>query len=326
MLGIVEITPWHWAGFIVFVLVCITLDMGAFNRTARAVTFKEALIWSTIWFALAMLFAGLMLALRGTEEATEFVTGYLIELSLSLDNILVIALIFTAFQVPPKYQRRVLVWGILGALTMRGLMIGLGAVLIEHFSWVLYVFGFFLLFTGVKMLLAKPEKINPENNPVIRCARKLFPVSPGLDGQKFFTRFNGRQALTPLALVLLLVETTDLIFAVDSVPAVFAVTQKAFIVFTSNVFAILGLRSLYFLLAGAIGMFRYLKAGLSVVLVFVGIKMLLDPHNHAPQWFQAKIPTGISLLVVAFILSVAISLSVMASHRERRANSNRLKS
>ncbi len=266
-----------------------------------------------------MLFAGLLVVLRGREEATEFVTGYLIELSLSLDNILVIALIFAAFQVPPEFQRRVLVWGILGALVMRGAMIGVGAALVQNFNWVLYVFGVFLVFTGVKMLFAKQEAVEPEKNPVIRFARKLFPVSPELDGQKFFTRLNGALALTPLALVLLLVETTDLIFAVDSVPAVFSVTQNAFIVFTSNVFAILGLRSLYFLLAGAIGMFRYLKAGLSVVLVFVGAKMLLDPHDHAPQWFQIKIPTTTSLLVVAAILAVAIALSITAARRERRA-------
>ena len=308
MIAPVQITPWHWAGFILFVLVCIAVDMGAFHRRPRAVTFREALVWSAIWFSLAMLFAGLLVPLRGREEATEFVTGYLIELSLSLDNILVIALIFTAFQVPPEFQRRVLVWGILGALVMRGAMIGVGAALVQNFDWVLYVFGVFLVAAGAKMFFAKPETVvAPEKNPVIRLARKLFPITPALEGQKFLTHFNGALALTPLALVLLLVETTDLIFAVDSVPAVFAVTQKAFIVFTSNVFAILGLRSLYFLLAGAIGKFRHLKAGLSVVLVFVGAKMLLDPHDHAPQWFQTKIPTVTSLLVVAAILAVAIA-------------------
>ena len=315
-----EITPWHWAGFILFVLLCIAVDMGAFNRRARAVTFREALVWSAIWFTLAMLFAGLLVHLRGREEAVEFVTGYLIELSLSLDNILVIALIFTAFQVPSEFQRRVLVWGILGALVMRGAMIGVGAALVQNFNWVLYVFGVFLVITGVKMLFARQESVEPEKNSVIRFARKLFPISPKMDGQKFLTRLNGRAMLTPLALVLLMVETTDLIFAVDSVPAVFAVTQKAFIVFTSNVFAILGLRSLYFLLAGAIGMFRFLKAGLSIVLVFVGAKMLLDPHDHAPQWFQIKIPTATSLLVVAAILAIAIALSITAARREKKTN------
>ena len=313
-----EITPWHWAGFILFVILCIAVDMGAFHRRPRAVTFREALAWSAVWFSLAMLFSGLLLHWRGREEATEFVTGYLIELSLSLDNILVIALIFAAFQVPAEFQRRVLVWGILGALVMRGAMIGVGAALVQHFSWVLYVFGVFLVITGAKMFFAKQEAVEPEKNPVVRFARKLFPISPALDGQKFLTRCNGARALTPLALVLLLVETTDLIFAVDSVPAVFAVTQKAFIVFTSNVFAILGLRSLYFLLAGAIGMFRHLKAGLSVVLIFVGTKMLLDPHDHSPQWFQVKIPTATSLLVVAAILAIAIALSITAAKREKK--------
>ena len=317
MLALIQITPWHWAGFVLFVVVCIAVDMGAFNQRARSVTFREALVWTAVWFALAMGFAGLLIRFRGHEEATEFVTGYLIELSLSLDNILVIALIFTAFKVPPECQKRVLVWGILGALVMRGAMIGVGAALVQNFSWVFYVFGVFLVVTGVKMFFAKKEAVEPEKNPVIRFARKIFPISSAMEGQHFTTRLNGRFALTPLALVLILVETTDLIFAVDSVPAVFAVTQKAFIVFTSNIFAVLGLRSLYFLLAGAIGMFRYLTAGLSLVLVFVGAKMLLDPHDHAPQWFQIKIPTITSLLVVAAILAIAIALSITAARREK---------
>ena len=311
------ITPWHWAGFILFVVVCIAVDMGAFNKRARSVSFREALAWTAVWFTLAMGFAALLVLFRGHEEATEFVTGYLIELSLSLDNILVIALIFTAFKVPPEFQKRVLVWGILGALMMRGAMIGVGAALVQNFSWVLYVFGGFLVITGVKMFFSKKTDVEPEKNPVIRFARKIFPISPKMEGQHFTTRLNGRFALTPLALVLILVETTDLIFAVDSVPAVFAVTQKAFIVFTSNVFAILGLRSLYFLLAGAIGLFRYLTAGLSLVLIFIGGKMLLDPHDHAPQWFQVKIPTVTSLLVVAAILAIAIALSITAARREK---------
>jgi tellurite resistance protein TerC len=315
----IAITPWHWAGFILFVVVCIAVDMGAFNQRARTVSFRAALAWSAVWFALAMGFAGLLVGFRGHEEATEFVTGYLIELSLSLDNILVIALIFTAFKVPAEFQKRVLVWGILGALVMRGAMIGVGAALVQNFNWVLYVFGVFLVAAGVKMFFAKKTAVEPEKNPVVRFARKIFPISPTMEGQKFTTRLNGRFALTPLALVLLLVETTDLIFAVDSVPAVFAVTQKAFIVFTSNVFAILGLRSLYFLLAGALGMFRFLTAGLALVLIFIGGKMLLDPHDHAPQWFQIKIPTVTSLLVVAAILAIAIALSVTAARREKLA-------
>jgi len=313
----IELTPWHWAGFILFVLFCVAVDMGAFHRRARAVTFPEALLWSTIWAALAMAFAGLLAFLRGQEESTEFVTGYLIELSLSLDNVLVIALIFAAFRVPAEYQRRVLVWGILGALAMRGTMIGVGVALVQHFRWVLYVFGVLLMIAGARMFFAKPAAVEPEKNPIIRFVRKLFSVSPALDGQRFFTRVNGVLMLTPLMLVLLLVETSDLIFAMDSVPAVFAVTQKAFIVFTSNVFAILGLRSLYFLLAGAMGKFRYLKAGLSLVLVFVGAKMLLDPHGHAPRWFQAKIPTTMSLLAIALILTIAIGISLVVMRREK---------
>ena len=316
----IVITPWHWAGFILFVLACIAVDMGAFNRRARIVTFRAALAWSAVWFTLAMSFAGLLIRFRGHDEATEFVTGYLIELSLSLDNILVIALIFTAFQVPPEFQRRVLVWGILGALVMRGTMIGVGAALVQNFSWVLYLFGGFLVVTGVKMFFSKRTAVEPEKNPVIRFARKIFPISPTMEGQHFTARLNGRFALTPLALVLILVEATDLIFAVDSVPAVFAVTQKAFIVFTSNVFAILGLRSLYFLLASALGMFRFLTAGLSLVLVFIGAKMLLDPHKSVPLWFQVKISTVASLLVVAAILAIAIVLSIIAAKREKDIN------
>jgi tellurite resistance protein TerC len=318
MFGLIEITPWHWTGFIVCILIFIALDLGVFHRGSRVVKFKEALAWSALWFTLAMLFAVAMAFARGHEEAVQFTTGYLIELSLSLDNILVIALIFSTFRVPPQFQHRVLFWGILGALAMRGAMIAVGAALINKFEWVLYVFGVFLVFTGIKMFFAGQQTVEPEKNIVLRLARKLFPVTQNFEGEKFFTRLDKRIALTPLALVLLLVETTDLIFAVDSVPAVFSITKSAFIVFTSNVFAILGLRSMYFLLAGALGYFRHLKLGLSVVLVFVGTKMLLDPHGNAPQWFQIAIPTGVSLLVVAAILLIAIVLSVTAARREKK--------
>jgi tellurite resistance protein TerC len=320
MLGFVEITPWHWAGFILCVLVFLALDLGVFHRRARVIRFGEALAWSALWFALAMLFAGAMAHWRGREEATEFVAGYVIELSLSLDNILFIALIFAWFRVPLEFQHRLLFWGILGALVMRGAMIAVGAALIHQFDWVLYVFGAFLIFAGARMFFSKQEAVHPEKNLALRLAQKLFPVSQNFDGQRFFTRFNGRFALTPLALVLLLVETTDLIFATDSIPAVFSVTHKAFIVFTSNVFAIIGLRSMYFLLAGALGYFRHLKTGLSVVLAFVGIKMLLDPHGHEPKWFQFEIPTTVSLLVVASILLISIVLSVSAAWREKEIN------
>jgi tellurite resistance protein TerC len=304
------ITPWHWAGFILFVLLSVAVDLRAFHRQARVITVREAALWSVAWVALAVLFAALLSRWRGAEESTEFVTGYVLELSLSLDNILVIVLIFSAFRVPPEYQRRVLVWGVLGALTMRGLMIGAGVALVQRFEWVLYAFGIFLLGTGGKMLFARPAPIEPEKKLVVRLARRFFPISPAFDGPNFTARVNGALLLTPLALVLLLVEVSDVIFAMDSVPAVFAVTRKAFIVFTSNVFAVLGLRSMYFLMAGAIGKFRYLRAGLAVVLVFVGVKMLADPHDHPPQWFQCEIPTQVSLLIITSILVTAIGLSV----------------
>jgi len=314
----VEITPWHWIGFIACVLVFLALDLGAFHRRARAVKFREAAAWSALWVALAMAFALAMVFWRGHEDAEAFTTGYVIELSLSLDNILVIALIFAWFRVPAEFQHRLLFWGILGALVMRGAMIAVGVALIHQFDWVLYIFGALLVFAGAKMFFSKEDMVQPEKNLVLRLVRKLFPVAPNFDGQKFITRLNGRRALTQLALVLLLVETTDLIFAVDSVPAVFSVTRKAFIVFTSNVFAILGLRSMYFLLVGALGYFRYLKIGLSVVLAFIGAKMLLDPHDHPRQWFQYEIPTSASLLVVAVILSISIVLSIIAARHEKR--------
>jgi tellurite resistance protein TerC len=237
-----------------------------------------------------------------------------------MDNVFVIALIFAYFAIPREHQHRVLYWGILGALVMRGLMIGLGIALISLVDWVLYVFGAFLLYSGVKMLIVKTE-VHPEKNRIVQWVRKFYPVTPHLDGQKFITVWEGRKALTPLALVLLMVETTDLLFAVDSVPAVFGVTRKPFIVFTSNIFAILGLRSLYFLLAGAIGYFRYLKYGLPAVLVFMGVEMLLDPHDRQPPlWFQVDIPTSVSLTVVAGILLVSIVLSVFAArHDDKRS-------
>ena len=323
MLGFVEITPWHWAGFILCVLVFLALDLGLFHRRARVVKFKEAAAWSALWFALAMLFAGVMAYYRGHEEAIQFTAGYLIELSLSLDNILVIALIFAWFRVPAEFQHRLLFWGILGALFMRGAMIALGVELIQRFDWVLYVFGAFLVFTGIKMLFSRKETVQPEKNLVLRLAQKLFPVSQNFDGQSFFTRSNGRFTLTPLLLALLLVETTDLIFATDSIPAVFSVTRHAFIVFTSNIFAIIGLRSMYFLLAGALGYFRYLKIGLSFVLAVIGVKMLLDPHGQEPKQFQVEIPTGVSLMTVATIILIAVVLSVMVAEREKRTGAGR---
>ena len=312
MPGQMEITPFHWAGFIVIVLVFLSLDLGVFHRHAHVVTFKEALAWSTIWFALSLVFCGALLKLRSREEALESLTGYIIELSLSMDNVFVMAVIFGYFRVPLEYQHRVLFWGILGALIMRGVMIGLGAALINRFDWVLQVLGVILIYSGMKMIFFGDKPPDPEKNVVLRLARNLFPVTDGFDGQKFLARLEGRAALTPLALVLLMVETTDLIFAVDSIPAIFAVTKKPFIVFTSNVFAILGLRSLYFVLAGAIGYFRYLKVGLSLVLGVIGVKMLLG------AW-DVDIPTTTSLAVVASIILTSIVFSVIVMRREQAA-------
>ncbi len=322
MLALIEITSWHWVGFILCVVFFLALDLGVFHREAHVVKFKEALAWTTIWVTLSFGF-GLLLAPAlvtgwGRPDSVEFITGYIIELSLSMDNVFVIALIFAYFRVPPQYQHRVLFWGILGALVMRGVMIGAGAALISRFMWTLYFFGVFLVFTGLKMLFVSDEGVHPERNLLLRITRRFFPVTPEFHGQKFALRAQGRFALTPLALVLLVVETTDLIFAVDSIPAIFAVTQKPFIVFTSNVFAILGLRSLYFVLAGAIDYFRFLKVGLSFVLVFIGGKMLLDPHGHPPKWFQVEIPSSVSLLVVGSIIATSIAVSVVAGRYERR--------
>ncbi len=308
-----SITPWHWAGFIACVLVFLAFDLGVFHRKAHVVRFKEALGWTAVWCSLALLF-GLILAPAVVphwelKQTVEFITGYVIELSLSMDNVFVIALIFAHFHVPDRYQHRVLFWGILGALLMRGAMIWLGVALIQRFDWLLVALGAFLVFSGLKMVFAKEKESDPEKNLAVRLARKLFPVSHEFDGQNFITRLHGALALTPLALVLVLVETTDLIFALDSIPAIFAVTTDPFIVFTSNVFAILGLRSLYFVLAGAIQYFRYLKIGLSVVLVFIGFKMVAVKYVH--------IPTPLSLGVVVLIIAGSILLSVQATRRER---------
>ncbi|MDB6022668.1 MAG: Integral rane protein TerC [Pedosphaera sp.] len=319
MQAVVQITPWHWAGFVLFVLIFLALDLGLFHRHAREVKYKEAIAWTICWFILAMLFAGALVFLRSKRASVEFFTGYFIELSLSMDNVFVIALIFSYFRVPMLYQHRVLFWGVLGALLMRGLMIGLGVALITRFDWILYVFGAFIIMTGFKMLVSKDMGVDPEKSFVVRGARKLFPIAPDFDGQNFLTAVNGRRMLTPLLLVLLLVETTDLLFAVDSIPAIFGVTREPFIVFTSNVFAILGLRSLYFVLAGAIGYFRYLKIGLSVVLIFIGVKMLIDPHEQAPRWFQYDIPDGASLVVVVIIIAIAILASMMTAQPQKEA-------
>ena len=310
--------PLVWVGFVLFILALLALDLGVFHRKAHVVSFREALGWSVVWFTLAMAFAIGLVPTRGREDALEFVTGYLVELSLSMDNVFVIALLFAYFRVPNQFQHRVLFWGILGALVMRGMMIGAGVALIHRFHWMLYVFGGFLVFTGIKMMVVDDEGVHPERNPILRLARRFFPVTTEFEGDRFFTRLNGRRALTPLALVLILVETTDLIFALDSIPAIFSVTQKGFIIFTSNVFAILGLRSLYFLLAGAIAAFRFLKIGLSLVLIFIGAKMLLPlVAARVPALAGVSISTAVSLGVVAVILLIAIGVSILVSRRDQ---------
>lgn len=314
MLALVQISSWEWyhyAGFTLAILFFLALDLGVFHKSAHTVKVREALFWSCLWFVLAMAFAWAISKLHSRESALTFVTGYIIELSLSMDNVFAIAMIFTFFSIPSKLQHRVLFWGILGALIMRGIMISVGAAMVHQFSWLLYVMGAFLIYTGIKMTLAKEEGVHPDKNPIIRLVRKIFPVSSQLDGQRFTTKLSGRRALTPLSLVLVMVETTDLVFAVDSIPAIFAVTQETFIVFTSNVFAILGLRSLYFVLSGAIAYFRYLKIGLSIVLVFIGGKMLVA------YWIK-EIPTVISLGGVGLIIGVAMGASIIAGWREKK--------
>jgi tellurite resistance protein TerC len=294
-----QITWIHWVGFIVAVIFFLALDLGVFHRKAHTVRFKEALIWTGIWATTAMAFAWGLYHLRGQEEAVEFVTGYIVELSLSMDNVFVMAMIFRYFSIPLVYQHRVLFWGILGALVMRGTMIGVGAALVEQFKWTLLIFGIFLVYSGIKMLFARDEQVDLEDNFIIKLARKWLPISPTLETHHFMTRINGRLMLTPLALVLVMVETTDLIFALDSIPAIFGITTKQFIIFTSNVFAILGLRSLYFVLAGAIDYFRFLKIGLSLVLVFIGTKMLLPTTIHLSSFISLGIVCSIILASVA---------------------------
>jgi tellurite resistance protein TerC len=317
MFSVVEIAWWHWAGFIAFLLVVLALDIGIFHRVAHVVRFREAFLWTSLWISLALLFSLALRSFRGQRESLEFLTGYVLELSLSMDNVFVIALIFNYFRIPSQYQHRVLFWGVLGAIVMRGVMIGLGVALLSWLTWVFYVLGAFVLYTGARMLFHEPE-VHPERSRVLLWARKVYPVTPHLDGQHFVTSWQGKPALTPLALVLLMVETTDLLFAVDSIPAIFAVTTNPFIVFTSNMFAILGLRSLYFVLVGAIAYFRFLNVGLAFVLVFIGAKMLFDPHGHEPKWFQFEIPTVVSLLIVAGIILIAIIFSAISARIEKK--------
>ncbi len=292
-----------WVGFNLFVLFMLALDLGVFHRKAHVVTTREALLWSAAWVALALLFNLGIYFWQGPKVALEFLTGYLIEKSLSVDNIFVFIMIFAYFSVPALYQHKVLFWGILGALVMRAIFIASGVALIERFHWIIYIFGAFLILTGVKMAWQKDKEIHPEKNPVLRLFRRLMPVTDRYHGGNFFVKQAGRYFATPLFVVLLLVETTDLIFAVDSIPAILAITLDPFIVYTSNVFAILGLRSLYFALAGIMPLFHYLNYGLAAILAFVGAKMMLVDFY--------KIPIGISLGVVAAILLISVVASLL---------------
>lgn len=324
-MGMMEHSIWLWAGFAAFILFMLSLDLGLFNRRAHTPSYREAAVWSAVWVSLAGIFSVIVFSHLGRQKGLEFVSGYLIELSLSVDNLFVFLLIFSYFKVPSKFQHRVLFWGVIGALVMRITMIFLGTALIRQFNWLIYVFGAFLVYTGIKMFTQEETDIEPEANPLVRAVTRLMPITRHYDGERFFTVENGRRIGTLLLLVLVIVEVSDLIFAVDSIPAIFGVTTDTFIVYTSNVFAILGLRSLYFLLAGVVEKFHYLKLGLAIVLSFIGVKMLMPLLvkglalllNYAGASSLATtighfdhIPTGIALGVVAVVLlgSVAASL------------------
>ncbi len=297
-------TPALWFGFIAFVIALLALDLGVFHRKAHAVSTKEALVWTTVWIGLALLFNLGVYHFYGSEKALQFLTGYLIEKALSVDNLFVFLVLFSYFAVPPELQHRVLFWGILGALLMRAGFIFAGAALIQSFHWVIYIFGAFLVFTGVKLLAHDDKQIDPERNLLLRLFRRLFRSVPDYRGSHFIVKEGGKWFATPLLAVLVTIEATDLVFAVDSIPAIFAITTDPFIVFTSNIFAILGLRALYFLLAGAMGKFRFLKVGLGLVLAFVGTKMLIVD--------LFKVPIALSLGVITALLAGSIAASLLA--------------
>jgi tellurite resistance protein TerC len=305
----VVVPAWAWIAFIAFIIAMLAVDL-FLHRDNHSVSVKEASIWSMVWIIMGTSFGGVIWWLEGGTLAGEYITGYILEKSLSVDNIFVFALIFSYFAVPLKYQHNVLFWGIFGALVFRAIFIFAGVALLEQFHWMIYVFGGFLLFTGVRMFFHDEEDIDPGRNPVLKALRKVFPIAKNYDRSKFFTVENGRRLATPLLAVLVVVETTDIIFAVDSIPAILAVTQDQFLVFSSNAFAILGLRALYFLLAGVMDRFMYLRAGLALVLVYVGIKMLISEFY--------EIPTLVSLGVIAVVLTVAVVASLRATTPEQR--------
>jgi tellurite resistance protein TerC len=300
-----EVDLWVWPAFIGFIFLLLALDLLVFHREAHEISFSEAFVWSVIWTIIGVGFAGVVWAWRGDVIAGEYLAGYVIERSLSVDNIFVFALIFGYFNVPAAYQHRVLVWGILGAVVFRIAFIAAGASLLEAFHWMIYVFGGFLVFTGIRMAISKEVEIHPENNPALRTLRRVVPITSDYHGTRFFVRQGGVMMATPLVAVLVVIETTDIIFAVDSIPAIFAVTDDAFIVFSSNAFAILGMRVLYFMLASAMHRFIYLKVGLAIVLVLVGVKMLTEEVLHVSIW--------LSLGVIGLVLVSAILGSLFAT-------------
>src|SRR5690554_3185438 len=314
-----DLPLWAWVAFVSGVLVMLALDLGVFHRKAHVVKVREAAFWTAVWVTLSLSFGYVIYQWLGQDKAVEYLTGYVLEWSLAVDNIFVFVLVFNYFRTPFKFQQRVLLWGVLGALVMRGLMIGVGVTLIEHFHWILYLFGAFLVFTGLRMLFSKSDhEADMSDNPAIKLVRRVFKVSPDYDGQKFFTLRDGVRMATPLLLVLVVIEFTDVIFAVDSIPAIFAVTTDPFIVFTSNVMAILGLRSMYFLLAHVVHRFVYLQTGLAVILTYIGIKMLLLDVVH--------IPTLLSLGVVIGILATSVVASLLFGKPDeemRRASEER---
>lgn len=297
-----EINSYLWAGFIILVIIMLVIDLGVFHRQAHEVKIKEALTWSAVWIALALIFNYVIYFYMGKEKALEFLAGYLIEKSLSVDNLFVFIMLFGFFNVNPKYQHKVLFWGIIGALVMRAIFIFAGVALLEKFHWLIYIFGGFLIYSGIAMLKPHKSDIEPDKNPLVRLFTKFFPVTQTMHGGKFFVRINKRLFATPLFIVLIIVEFTDLIFAVDSIPAILAVSKDTFIIFTSNVFAILGLRALYFALAGITQYFYYLKYGLAAILSFVGIKMIISGYF--------KIPITTSLMVIFALLLISILASV----------------
>lgn len=311
MLLFIEITPTVWAGFIAFVIFMLALDLGVFNRKSHEVSIREALIWSAVWISLALIFNYGVYHFIGHEKGLEFLTGYLIEKALSVDNLFVFIMVFSMFGVPSKYQHKVLFWGILGALVMRAIFIFAGVALINRFHWIIYIFGAFLIYTGFKMMVHKEESLHPEQNPLVRLFKKLMPVTNEMHGDRFFVRINHKTFATPLFVVLIIIEFTDLIFATDSIPAILAISHDPFIIFSSNVFAILGLRALYFALAGLTKYFAYLKYGLAVILVFVGVKMGISGFYH--------FPIVASLLVILAILVVSVVLSLLFPPKDTKS-------